>query len=362
MSLSQAAGPPPVRLNYPLAGLTTLRLGGPANRLIEAATDDQVIEAEVQADLAGDPVLVLGGGSNVVIADAGFEGTVIRILTRGVSTKRVAGRVRMTVAAGEPWDELVASVILDGLSGIECLAGIPGLAGATPIQNVGAYGQQVSEAIVSVSAYDRSKGQVIELRGSECGFAYRSSRFRRSARFVVLAVTFELERSALGRPVRYPELASLLDVKVGVRLPLGEVGEAVLALRRQKGMVLDPGDPDSVSAGSFFVNPVISAERFVELERRVAPQLGHRVSAPAWPQRGGEIKTSAAWLIQHAGFERGFGEGRVGISTKHALALVNRGGASTGDLLALAGEIRAGVQRSFGITLEPEPMLVGVKL
>ncbi|MGH3048930.1 MAG: UDP-N-acetylmuramate dehydrogenase [Gaiellaceae bacterium] len=346
----------------PLAELTTIRLGGPAERLVEAATEEQVIETVARADAAGEPLLVLGAGSNMVVADAGVGGTVMRIATRGVSVSAVDGRLRLAVAAGEPWGELVGRTTAEGLAGIECLAGIPGTAGATPIQNVGAYGQQVSDTIVSVRAYDREARAVVELNGDECGFAYRSSRFRVSARFVVLAVTFELERAALALPLRHQELARTLGVATGARAPLGEVGAAVLALRRRKGMVLDPDDPDSISAGSFFVNPILSAGRFAELEWRAAERLGAPASPPAWPEAEGRVKTSAAWLIERAGFRRGYGEGRVGISTKHTLALVNRGGASTAELLGLARELRAGVQRTFGVALVPEPLLVGVAL
>ena len=291
----------------------------------------------------------MAGGSNLVIADAGFEGTVIRIRTRGV-------------AAGEPWDELVVSALDDGLAGIKCLAGIPGATGATPIQNVGAYGQQVAESVVSVRAYDRMARRVVDLGNSECGFGYRSSMLGRSARFVVLGVAFELERSAPGRPVHYPELARALEVELGARPPLIAVREAVLALRRRKGVVLDPDDPDSVSAGSFFRNPLLSTARFAALEHRVGERPGQHVQPPAWPEENGAIKTSAAWLIERAGFQRGFGEGRVGISTKHTLALVNRGGASTSELIALACWIRRGVWEMFEVTLRPEPTLVGVEL
>jgi UDP-N-acetylmuramate dehydrogenase len=361
-SPSPTSARPHEHFDTPLAGLTTLRLGGQARRLVEGTLDDQIVEAVAAADVGGEPVLVLAGGSNVVIADAGFEGTVIRVLTRGVSTNANGGRVRLTVAAGEPWDELVGCAVADGLAGIECLAGIPGSTGATPIQNVGAYGQQVSDAIVSVRAYDRAVGRVVEVSRSECGFAYRSSMLRRSARFVVLGVTLELERSWLGCPVRYPELAHALELKPGARPPLTAVREAVLALRRRKGMVLDPRDPDSVSAGSFFLNPVLSAERFAAIEHRVAERLGGAVGPPAWPEADGRVKTSAAWLIERAGFHRGFGDGRVGISRKHTLALVNRGGASTAELIVLARAIRCRVRELFGVTLHPEPTLVGIDL
>ena len=352
----------PERFDVPLADLTTLRLGGRAHRLVEPTLDDHVVEVVAAADAVGEPLLLMAVGSNLVIADAGFEGTVIRLMTRGVAADANGSRVRLTVAAGEPWDELVARGVADGLSGIECLAGIPGSTGATPIQNVGAYGQQVAEAIVSVRAYDRTAGGVVALAGSECGFAYRSSMLGRSARFVVLGVTFELERSSLARPVRYPELACALGVEPGARPPLTAVREAVLALRRGKGMVIDPRDPDSVSAGSFFVNPILSAERFAMLERRVAQRLGVAARPPAWPEADGKIKTSAAWLIERAGFYRGYGDGRVGISQKHTLALINRGGATTTELVALARSLRDGVRAEFGVTLDPEPTLVGVEL
>ncbi len=353
---------PRERFGAPLAELTTLRLGGSARRLVEATHDDQVIEVVAAADAVGEPVLVMAGGSNVVIADAGFEGTVVRIITRGVSTTTSANRVRLFAAAGEPWDEVVAAAVADGLAGIECLAGIPGSAGAAPIQNVGAYGQQVAETIVSVRAYDREAGAVVELSGAECAFAYRSSMFRRSARHVVLGVSFALERSSLGRPVRYQELAGALGMQPWARPPLSEVREAVLALRCQKGMVIDPRDPDSVSAGSFFLNPILSPERFAALGRRVTERFGEKVRPPAWPEPGGCVKTSAVWLIERAGFHRGYGDGRVGISQKHTLALINRGGATTTELVALARSLRDGVRAVFGVTLDPEPTLVGVQL
>jgi len=271
-------------------------------------------------------------------------------------------RVRLTAAAGEPWDELVARCTADGLAGVECLSGIPGSIGATPIQNVGAYGEQVSDTIVRVRAYDRASGEVTELTSAECGFSYRSSRFRHTARHVVLEVTLELERSRLSAPIGYPELARSLGVAPGVRAPLAAVREAVLALRRRKGMVLDPADADSVSAGSFFLNPILSADAFITLERRVAEHLEGHLCPPAWPEPDGAVKTSAAWLIERAGFHRGYGMGRVGISSKHPLALVNRGGASATELIALARKIRDGVEGAFGVTLRPEPTLVGIEL
>lgn len=352
----------PAQVDVPLSELTTLGLGGPARRLVEARTDEEVVEAIGAADAAGEPVLVLSGGSNLVLADAGFDGTVVRILTRGVTLRRDGDSVQLRVAAGEPWDELVARSVADQLAGIECLSGIPGLTGATPIQNVGAYGQAVADSIVAVRVYDREAGAVSELGHGQCQFAYRTSRFRHTSRYVVLDVTFALQPSPLGLPVRYGELARSLGVAPGARAPLAAVRDAVLTMRRRKGMVIDPGDPDSRSAGSFFLNPVLTEAEFAALARRAAERPGAQSTPPAWPEDDGRVKTSAAWLIEHAGFGRGYGDGRVGISGKHTLALVNRGGATTEELLALARTVRHGVADAFGVTLNPEPTLVGVSL
>ncbi|GIK78803.1 MAG: UDP-N-acetylmuramate dehydrogenase [Acidobacteria bacterium] len=346
----------------PLAELTTLRLGGPARRLVEAGSGADLIAAVSAADRGGEPLLLVAGGSNLVVADAGFDGVAVRVRTRGVEAARAGDRVRLTVAAGEPWDELVARCVADGLAGIECLSGIPGSAGATPVQNVGAYGQEVARALVSVRAYDREAGETVVLDRGRCGFGYRSSAFRGSARFVILELTLELEATSTARPVAYAQLAAELGVEAGARPPLGAVREAVLALRRAKGMVVDPADPDSVSAGSFFTNPILDAAAFAELERRAAARLGAGNRPPAWPAPGGAVKTSAAWLIERAGFGRGYGAGAVGVSAKHTLALVNRGGGTTTELLELARELRDGVRAAFGVTLAVEPTLVGVAL
>ena len=331
-----------------LSELTTLRLGGEPARMVEAHSEGELAEL---VRSAYEPLLVLAGGSNVVVADGGFPGTVVRVLTRGI--ERDGGRLK--VQAGEPWDELVATTIDAGLQGFECLSGIPGSTGATPIQNVGAYGQEVSETVESVRVLDRASGQIVELPASECGFTYRGSIFKRRDRHVVLAVTFRMRESAVSGPLRYAELARRLDVPVGGSAPLGEVREAVLGLRRGKGMVIDPADPDSVSAGSFFTNPILEPGDFARLQARTADLGG----PPAYPEPDGRIKTSAAWLIERAGYPRGYGDGRVGISTKHTLALVNRGGASTAELMTLAREIAAGVRDRFGVGLVPEPVLVG---
>lgn len=350
------------RPEVPLAGMTTLRVGGPARRVVEATEDDQIVDAVAAADAAGAALLVIGGGSNLLIADAGFPGTVLRIRTRGVSATPEGDHVRLSVAAGEPWDDVVARAVGDELAGIECLAGIPGATGATPIQNVGAYGQQVAETIVSVLAYDRRAREIVELGGEECQFAYRASRFRGHADHVVLGVSFRLRRSPLACPLRYGELAAALGAAPGARPALTETREAVLALRRRKGMVLDAEDPDSVSAGSFFVNPLLSADEFAALCRRAARRVGDDVRPPGWPEPDGRVKTSAAWLIERAGFHRGYGAGRAGISHKHTLALVNRGGATAAELVSLAREVRDGVRAAFGVTLVPEPVLVGLEL
>ena len=345
-----------------LRDLTTLRLGGPAARLVEARDEDAIVEAVREADRTGEPLLLLAGGSNVVVADDGFPGTVLRIATRGIAeTDAGAGRVRLEVQAGEPWDDLVARCVADGLVGVECLSGIPGSVGATPIQNVGAYGQEVAETVRSVRVLDRETGEVAELAAPDCGFGYRSSAFKRTpGRWVVLAVTFELERSPASAPVRYAELARRLGVQLGERAPLRDVREAVLALRRGKGMVVDPSDPDSMSAGSFFTNPVLRLAEFAELERRVAERLGPDARPPAFPDADGHVKTSAAWLIERAGFSRGHGDPHgIAISDKHTLALTNRGAGTTAELVALAREIAGGVHEAFGVDLVPEPVFVG---
>jgi UDP-N-acetylmuramate dehydrogenase len=337
-----------------LASLTTIRLGGPAKRLIEARSEAEAIESVREADATGEPVLILAGGSNVVIPDEGFPGTVVRLLTSGVD-RRDDGHLE--VQAGEPWDPFVESAVEEGLAGVECLSGIPGSVGATPIQNVGAYGQDVSETITAVRVYDRQTQQVDELPPQECGFTYRSSAFKRNpGRWLVLSVTFALHRQPESRPIRYAELARELDVALGDSAPLAEVREAVLDLRRGKGMVIDPADPDSVSVGSFFTNPILMPEEIDEIARRAG------VKPPAFPEPDGRVKTSAAWLVEHAGFERGYGmPGPAAISTKHTLALTNRGGATTAQLLALAHEVADGVERELGVRLVPEPVLVGAE-
>jgi UDP-N-acetylmuramate dehydrogenase len=351
-----------VRENVPLAELTTLRLGGPARRLVEADDADEAVAAVREAEAAGEPLLVMAGGSNLVVADEGFAGTVVRLASRGVTRGERDERVELEVAAGEPWDDVVAAAVEDGLVGIECLSGIPGATGATPIQNVGAYGQEVSETITWVRVYDRETGGVTDLPSSACGFGYRTSSFRRSERHVVLAVGFALAPGAESGPIRYRELARALGVEDGDSAPLRDVREAVLALRRSKGMVVDPADPDSVSAGSFFTNPILDPAAFATLARRAAERLGPDAPPPRFPEPKGQIKTSAAWLIERAGFARGYGDGPVRLSDKHTLAITNRGGGTAAEVVALARELRDGVRDTFEVTLEPEPTLVGLAL
>ncbi|WP_329118688.1 UDP-N-acetylmuramate dehydrogenase [Streptomyces sp. NBC_01465] len=344
----------------PLAPLTTFRLGGPATRLITAETDAEVIEAVRAADAAGTPLLVIGGGSNLVIGDGGFSGTALRIATRGFELSGT----KLELAAGEIWSDAVARTVEAGLAGIECLAGIPGSAGATPIQNVGAYGQEVSSTITEVVAYDREAAETVTVPAADCHFSYRHSRFKQDPdRYVVLRVRFELEDAdGLSAPIKYPETARALGVEAGDRVPAAQARETVLKLRAGKGMVLDPEDHDTWSAGSFFTNPILTAQEYETFLTRAHARLGSDVVPPAYPAGEGLTKTSAAWLIDKAGFTKGYGTGPARISTKHTLALTNRGSATTEDLLALAREVVAGVQEAFGVTLVNEPVTVGVSL
>jgi UDP-N-acetylmuramate dehydrogenase len=333
-----------------LADRTTLRVGGPAARLVTASTAAEVCEVVGECDARGEPVLVLGGGSNLLVSDEGFAGTVVEVATRGVETS-AAGVV--TVAAGEDWDGVVARTVDEGLAGIECLSGIPGSTGATPVQNVGAYGQEVAQTLRHLVAYERPTREVRTLGPDDCGFAYRHSRFKAEpGRWVVLEVGFTLDPSDSSAPVAYAELARTLGVELGARAALADVRAAVLALRRRKGMVLDPADHDTWSAGSFFTNPV--------LDPALASTLP--AGAPRWPQADGRVKTSAAWLIEASGFGKGYGSGAARLSGKHPLALTNRGGATATELVALAREVRDGVRERFGIELVNEPVLVGLEL
>jgi len=337
-----------------LAPLTTLRLGGKAARVAVVERESDVPEALAEAERAGVEAFVLGGGSNVVIADEGVDALVVRIASRGVDVERRDGMARVTLAAGEPWDAFVESAVAEGFSGVECLAGIPGLVGATPIQNVGAYGQEVKDTIASVRAYDREARAFVDLTPADCAFGYRASRLKSTSRYVVVRVTFELPVKDASAPLRYAELTRALGVAEGETAPLARVRETVVALRRSKGMVLDDADPESVSAGSFFVNPVVDDAGLA----RVVEGAGG-VEVPRHAAGEGRWKVPAAWLIERAGFARGFAAGHVHVSKRHALALVNDGQGTTRELLALARDIQRGVERRFGVVLTPEPVMVG---
>jgi UDP-N-acetylmuramate dehydrogenase len=348
--------------NVPLGPLTTLGLGGPAKRLVTADRAEDVLETLRDLDARAEPLLVLGGGSNLVVADAGFPGTVLRMATRGITESRDGDRVTLTVAAGEPWDAFVERMANEGLAGVECLGGIPGLVGATPMQNVGAYGQDVSETIVKVRTWDRDAQAIREWDRDACRFAYRSSVFRGQDRQIILDVTFVLEARPTSSPIRYAELAKALGVAEGERAPLATVRETVVALRRKKGMVLDENDLDTQSAGSFFTNPILTSSELSALKAKAARVLEAGETMPTFPEADGRTKVSAAWLIERAGFRKGYEFGPVAISSKHALALTNRGGARTRDLVDLARAVRDGVKDRFGVTLENEPVFVGVTL
>jgi UDP-N-acetylmuramate dehydrogenase len=350
-----------VRAGVSLAGYTTLRLGGPARRFLDAERAADVVDAVSAADAAGEPLLVLGGGSNLVVADSGFDGTVVRIATQGCGYDRLGdGSVQLTVEAGMDWDTTVARTVAEDLGGLECLSGIPGLVGATPVQNVGAYGVEVAELLVSVDLLDRRSGQVRTVGADALGLGYRTSVLKGADSAVVLRVRFVLTDGGQSAPIRYAELARTLGVPAGSRVPVADVRSAVLELRRGKGMLLDEADHDTWSAGSFFTNPVLSDDELPAVVERV----GADVAMPTYPAGVGRTKLSAAWLIERAGFGRGHAGpgGRVSLSAKHTLALTNRGDATTADLLALAREVADGVRARFGVALRPEPVLVGCEL
>ncbi len=342
--------------------LTTLRIGGPVGSLVDAASEQELVDAVRGADAAGTPVLVLGGGSNVVVSDDGFDGLVVRDTRQEVSLVNdgACGGLTITATSGFRWDSLVAHAVEHEWSGFEALSGIPGSTGATPIQNVGAYGAQVSDIVSSVRTWDRAENRIRTFAWAHCDFGYRDSVFKRSIgavggstpRYVVLSVEFHTRMASLSAPIRYAQLASALGVHEGARVPIVDVREAVLALRASKGMVLDEADHDTWSVGSFFTNPVVPVDEVP-------------AGAPAYPAAAdGMAKTSAAWLIEHAGFAKGFAlEGsRAALSSKHTLALTNRGGATADEIVALARRIRDGVRDAYGITLVPEPVAVGIEI
>jgi len=334
-----------------LSSLTTLHVGGPARRIIHATKEAELIAAIDQADSSNTAVLVIGGGSNLLISDNGFDGTVICVETQGNSYEIDAcSGGTLTVAAGADWDDFVRFTMEMGLANLESLSGIPGTVGGAPIQNIGAYGHEVAEVIARVRTYDRQEKRVTTFAASECEFGYRESKFKKEAgRWVILDVTFQLRRGEHSLPIMYAELADALGVRTGERAPITEVRTAVLALRAKKGMLLQS---DVQSAGSFFINPIISAE--------VAAQLPE--NAPRWPQADGRIKTSAAWLMENAGVSKGDRVAGAQISPHHVLALSNAGGATSADIITLARSARDKVRDKFGITLQPEVQFVGVSL
>ena len=350
---SSNGAPAALREHVPLAPLSTLGVGGPARWFAPARDIEAVAAANRFAADRGVPLFVLGGASNVVIADEGFDGCVLAIEIRRRAFARDGGDTLVTAGAGEPWDPLVGEIVGRGLAGVECLSGIPGSVGGTPIQNVGAYGQEVGDTVEHLTAYDRLRDAVVTIDRAGCEFAYRASRFRGrdAGRFVICDVTFRLRP---GPPqATYPDVVRHLE-RAGAGAPgLENVRDAVLAVRRGKGMVVDPADPDSRSVGSFFMNPVVT----VLDHERISSAAGE--AAPRFVLDGGAVKVPAAWLIERAGFAKGHADGAVGISGKHPLAIVNRGGATARDVLRLAARIKRAVLDRFGVALRPEPIFVG---
>ena len=337
-----------------LANHTSLRIGGPAKKFVRATTEEELVNAVKDADVAGEPVLIIGGGSNVLVADSGFDGTVIHVETKGNSYHVDACSGGMiTVAAGEDWDGFVAWILDKGFAGLETMSGIPGTVGGAPIQNIGAYGHEVSEVIARVRTWDRQKNEYKTFSNSECEFSYRSSIFKKNpGRYVIVDVTFQLRNGEMSLPIKYKELANYLGVELEARVLTSDVRKAVLALRAAKGMLLDAKDHDTWSAGSFFVNPVLSAEDAAKLP----------AEAPRWVQEDGSVKTSAAWLMENAGIKKGHVHNGAGVSTKHVLALINNGSATAADITELARSSRSAVKDKFGILLEPEVQFVGLSL
>ncbi len=355
-----------------LSEITTMRVGGPARALVRATTQAELVAVALEVWGSGEPWLVLGGGSNVVIADAGFDGSVIHVATRGIERMDAAG-IRLRVQAGEPWDAVVAHAVANGWSGIEALSGIPGSSGAAPIQNIGAYGQELGSTLVAIDFLDHLRGSVERVPVDELGLGYRTSALKRAREGVVIAIELDLATSADG-VVAYPQLAQALGVPLGATVPVAEVRAAVLALRASKGMVLDPADPDSVSCGSFFTNPIVS-ENFARGLPDAAPRWPVEPDQPdvavplgqqpaGVPESDDRVKLSAAWLIEQSGIGRGFAlpGSRAAISSKHTLAIVNRGGATAEEVAELARYIAARVLAKFGIALQPEPIAVGIHI
>ena len=342
--------------NVSLAPFTTLGVGGPARYFVKATSAGEVEQAVGFAQQRKLSLFVLGGGSNVVVSDRGWDGLVLQIGISGITKGEKQSKALFEVGAGVAWDEFVVECVSRNCAGMECLSGIPGSVGGTPVQNVGAYGQEVSETIVSVLAFDLGKNKVREMDAAQCGFGYRTSIFNTTerGRFIILQVTYALTPN--GKPsLRYADLQKYFAGRSGIP-SLAETREAVRRIRASKGMLISLGDPDSRSAGSFFKNPVLSGGQHEELVRRAAER---NLQVPSYPALAQQHKISAAWLVEHSGFHKGYGNGRVGISNKHALAIVNRGGATAGEIIALKDDIQARVEQTWGIRIEPEPVFVG---
>lgn len=346
-----------------LAEFTTLRLGGPARNLTVCRTTEELIATVTGADRAGEPILLIGGGSNLVIGDDGFPGTAVLVATDGIEFGADETGPHVTAAAGVNWDRLVAETVENGFGGLECLSGIPGAAGTTPVQNVGAYGVEVAQALRGVQLLDRRTGEIAWHAPEDLGLAYRTSRLKGRDDEVVLAVSFRLGDGGRSAPIRYRELAAALGVAEGESADAALVRAQVLKLRRGKGMVLDDADHDTWSAGSFFTNPIVAAGELPQILDRIRARLGDEVRIPQFPADGG-TKLSAGWLIERAGFVKGFPgpQAPARLSTKHTLALTNRGAARTADLIELAARVRDGVRAEFGVSLHPEPVFVGCAL
>jgi UDP-N-acetylmuramate dehydrogenase len=349
--------------NAPLASMTTLGIGGPARRFAECRTSEALSAGVMWAREHGLPLFALGGGSNIVVADRGFPGLVLRISIFGIETQFEGDKIILTAGAGEEWDRIVALSVERGWAGIECLSGIPGRVGATPIQNVGAYGQETSESLLSLEALDLETGKLVQMSASECELDYRASRFktRDRNRYVITRVTYQL--TANGKPaLRYAELQSYLSENGASEPGLAETRSAVIAVRRRKAMVIDSSDMDSRSVGSFFVNPVVTREEFEQVERLARKLVGSEEKMPAFPAPDDRVKLSAAWLIERAGFRRGYRHGNVGTSSKHALAIINRGEGTAREVMELKDMIQKRALEIFGIALAPEPVFVGFDL
>jgi UDP-N-acetylmuramate dehydrogenase len=352
-----------IQENVPLAPLTTLQVGGSARYFAELRREDDVPEAAQFARARDLPLFVLGGGSNLVVADSGWPGLVLRIAIGGITTQSTDApgkAVLFSVGAGVNWDDFVAQAVVQNCAGVECLSGIPGSVGGTPVQNVGAYGQEVADTIESVRALDLKEDRIVVLPKPACGFRYRTSIFNTTerGRYIILRVNYRLKRG--GSPIlKYADLQKYFAERLAEKktpLSLAETRDAVREIRRSKGMLIVPGDDDCRSAGSFFKNPVLSEEQFKDLAGR-AESRGLEI--PSYPALDAQRKVSAAWLVEHSGFSKGYGVGPAGISDKHALTLINRGTAKASDIVGLKEEIQHGVQKAWGIPLEPEPVFVG---